>query len=252
MGKRSRELNEAYWLRSRREPAMQSPPRLSVPPLALAWSSRLLPQTAILIGTLCSCIGTMALTPSTMLPLETVLPAFSLPTAKGSQLASNDLDERPILLMVICSHCPFVKHIEPELTRLEQDFGEAIQMVGISSNSLITHPQDGADQLADQATRHGWRFPYLMDQEQTLAKALQAACTPEFYLFAQTNSHPHSLRYRGQLDRSRPGNDQPLNGADLRQAINAVLNDQPVNPQQIASVGCNVKWHPGQEPSWFG
>ena len=194
----------------------------------------------------------MALTPSTMLPLGTVLPAFSLPTAEGGQLVSDELDQRPVLLMVICSHCPFVKHIEPELTRLEQDWGETIQMLAISSNSLITHPQDGADQLADQARRHGWRFPYLMDQEQTLAKALKAACTPEFYLFAGTTSRQHTLRYRGQLDGSRPGNNQPLNGADLRHAIDAVLNVQPVNPQQIASVGCNVKWHPGQEPSWFG
>lgn len=194
----------------------------------------------------------MALTPSTMLPLETALPVFSLPTATGGHLASSELDDRPVLLMVICSHCPFVKHIEAELTRLEQDHGKTIQMVALSSNSLITHPQDGADQLADQAERHGWRFPYLMDQEQTLAKALQAACTPEFYLFAQTSSEGHTLRYRGQLDRSRPGNDQPLNGADLRHAIDAVLSDQPVNPQQIASVGCNVKWHPGQEPAWFG
>ena len=214
--------------------------------------TRLLPQAAILIGTSCSRIGTMALTPSTMLPLETVLPAFSLPTAQGSQLASSDLDARPVLLMVICSHCPFVKHIEPELTRLQQDFGETIQVMAVSSNSLITHPQDGAEQLADQAQRHGWRFPYLMDQEQTLAKALQAACTPEFYLFAQMKNHQHTLRYRGQLDDSRPGNEQPLNGADLRHAIDAVLNGQPVNPRQIASVGCNVKWHPGQEPSWFG
>lgn len=194
----------------------------------------------------------MALTPSTMLPLETALPVFSLPTATGGHLASSELDDRPVLLMVICSHCPFVKHIEAELTRLEQDHGKTIQMVALSSNSLITHPQDGADQLADQAERHGWRFPYLMDQEQTLAKALQAACTPEFYLFSQDKNRQHVLRYRGQLDGSRPGNDQPLNGADLRHAIDAVLNDRPVNPQQIASVGCNVKWHPGQEPSWFG
>ena len=194
----------------------------------------------------------MALTPSTMLPLNTVLPGFDLPMTNGQRFKSSALDERPVVLMVICAHCPFVKHIEPELSRLEQDYGNRIQLIGISSNSLITHPQDGPEQLLEQAERHGWRFPYLMDQEQTLAKALQAACTPEFYLFAQTSSEGHTLRYRGQLDRSRPGNDQPLNGADLRHAIDAVLSDQPVNPQQIASVGCNVKWHPGQEPAWFG
>ena len=109
----------------------------------------------------------MALTPSTMLPLETVLPAFSLPTVEGGELASSDLDQRPVLLMVICAHCPFVKHIEPELTRLDQDYGQQVQLLAISSNSLITHPQDGADQLADQAKRHGWSYPYLMDQEQS-------------------------------------------------------------------------------------
>ena len=199
-----------------------------------------------------SCIGSMALTPSTMLPLNTVLPGFDLPMPNGQRLDSSKLDDRPVVLMVICAHCPFVKHIEPELSRLEQDYGDHIQLIGISSNSLITHPQDGADQLADQAKRHGWSFPYLMDQEQSLAKALQAACTPEFYLFAATAKPEHTLRYRGQLDRSRPGNDQPLNGADLRAAIDAVLGDRAVNPVQIASVGCNVKWHPGQEPSWFG
>jgi len=207
---------------------------------------------AILMGTCWCCSETMALTPSTMLPLETVLPAFSLPTVEGGELASSDLDQRPVLLMVICAHCPFVKHIEPELTRLEQDYGQQVQLLAISSNSLITHPQDGADQLADQAKRHGWSFPYLMDQEQSLAKALQAACTPEFYLFAARAKARHSLRYRGQLDDSRPGNNQPLSGADLRAAIDAVLGDRAVNPEQIASVGCNVKWHPGQEPVWFG
>lgn len=126
----------------------------------------------------------MALTPSTMLPLNTVLPGFDLPMPNGQRLDSSKLDDRPVVLMVICAHCPFVKHIEPELSRLEQDYGDRIQLIGISSNSLITHPQDGPEQLLEQAERHDWRFPYLMDQDQTLAKALRAACTPEFYLFA--------------------------------------------------------------------
>ena len=129
------------------------------------------------------CSRSMALTPSTMLPLETELPCFSLPTAQGGTLNSLDLDSRPTLLMVLCAHCPFVKHIEPELTRLDQDFGKTVQLVGISSNSLITHPQDGQLELAEQARGRGWSFPYLMDQEQTLAKSLQAACTPDPYLF---------------------------------------------------------------------
>ena len=198
-----------------------------------------------------SCIGSMVLTPSTMLPLNTVLPAFDLPTANGQQLGSSALDDRPVVLMVICAHCPFVKHIEPELSRLDQDYGKRVQLIGVSSNSLITHPQDGPEQLQHQAEIHGWSFPYLMDQDQTLAKALKAACTPEFYLFAANGDADQTLRYRGQLDGSRPGNEMPLNGADLRRAIDAVLAGSAVEENQIASVGCNLKWHPGLEPAWF-
>ena len=195
----------------------------------------------------------MALTPSTMLPLGTELPGFHLPRVTGGTVRHDDLDPRPVLLMVICAHCPFVKHVEPELTRLDAAFSDRIQIIGVSSNSLITHPQDGPEQLADQARRNGWGFTYLLDAEQTLAKALRAACTPEFYLFARADSDsPQTLRYRGQLDGSRPGNDVPLNGQDLRAALDAVLSGAEVEGEQIASVGCNVKWNPGQEPSWFG
>jgi peroxiredoxin len=194
----------------------------------------------------------MALTPSTMLPLNTALPLFQLPVVKGGQCNSTELDQRPVLLMVICAHCPFVKHVEPELTRLDADYHQSVQMLAVSSNSLITHPQDDETHLAEQAERHGWRFRYLMDQEQTLAKALKAACTPEFYLFSPDANQTQTLRYRGQLDASRPGNDAPLDGADLRAALDAVLSSHAVSAAQVASVGCNVKWHPGQEPAWFG
>ena len=193
----------------------------------------------------------MALTPSTMLALGTPLPDFYLPQVTGSRLKSSSLGQQPRLLMVICAHCPFVKHVEPELTRLEQDFGDRVQLIGVSSNSLITHPQDGPKQLAEQAQRHRWRFPYLLDEQQTLARALRAACTPEFYLFSPDDQGLQTLRYRGQLDDSRPGNDQPLDGRDLRSALHAVLTGSPVNPEQTASVGCNVKWNPGHEPEWF-
>ena len=194
----------------------------------------------------------MALTPSTMLALETPLPPFSLPAVAGGRISNAELNEQPVLLMVICAHCPFVKHVEPELTRLDDDFGDRVQLIGVSSNSLITHPQDGPEQLADQARRHGWRFPYLLDEQQTLARALKAACTPEFYLFAPQTNGLQTLRYRGQLDGSRPSNAVPLNGIDLRAALDAVLRGDAVNPDQTASVGCNVKWNPGQEPEWFG
>ena len=194
----------------------------------------------------------MALTPSTMLALGTTLPSFDLPQVSGNRLNSRSLDQRPILLMVICAHCPFVKHVEPELTRLDRDFSDHVQLIGVSSNSLITHPQDGPEQLADQARRHGWNFPYLFDEQQSLARDLRAARTPEFYLFSAEADDRQTLRYRGQLDGSRPGNAQPLNGQDLRAALDAVLSGSPVNPEQTASVGCNVKWNPGQEPEWFG
>ena len=194
----------------------------------------------------------MALTQSTMLALETPLPSFSLAAVAGGRISNAELNEQPVLLMVICAHCPFVKHVEPELTRLDDDFGDRVQLIGVSSNSLITHPQDGPQQLADQARRHGWRFPYLLDAQQTLARALRAACTPEFYLFAPQTNGLQTLRYRGQLDGSRPSNEVPLNGIDLRAALDAVLRGDAVNPEQTASVGCNVKWNPGQEPEWFG
>ena len=194
----------------------------------------------------------MALTPSTMLALGTALPSFALPRVTGGRLSSDELAQQPVLLIVICAHCPFVKHVEPELTRLDDDFGDRVQLIGVSSNSLITHPQDGPQQLADQARRHGWRFPYLLDAQQTLARALRAACTPEFYLFAPQTNGLQTLRYRGQLDGSRPSNEVPLNGIDLRAALDAVLRGDSVNPEQTASVGCNVKWNPGQEPEWFG
>ena len=124
--------------------------------------------------------------------------------------------------------------------------------MAVSSKSLITHPEAGAEDLEDQAKRWGWSFPYMLDEEQSLAKALRAACTPEFYLFDADANGLQSLRYRGQLDGSRPGNDVPLNGVDLRAALDAVVAGQAVNPEQRPSVGCNVKWNPGQEPDWFG
>ena len=207
---------------------------------------------AILKQIRCICLRLMALTPSTMLALGTGLPNFDLPQVMGGRLSSRYQGQRPVLLMVLCAHCPFVKHVEPEITRLDHDFSNAVQLIGVSSNSLITHPQDGPEQLADQARRHGWSFPYLLDEQQTLARALRAACTPEFYLFSPDGEGLQSLRYRGQLDGSRPGNDQPLDGRDLQAALEAVLTGSLVNPDQTASVGCNVKWNPGQEPEWFG
>ena len=199
----------------------------------------------------------MVLTPSTMLPLGTPLPSVQLEQVWGAQGAvghedrgedwnSAALEPAPVLVLFLCAHCPFVKHIEPELSRLERDTGERLQIVAISSNSTLTHPQDGPEGLRDQAERNGWNFPYLFDASQAVARAFHAACTPDIYLFDSA----HQLVYRGQLDASRPGNDQPLDGRDLRAAIEALLNDQPILEQQQPSIGCNIKWPPDSaEPS---
>ena len=204
--------------------------------------------------------GRMVLTPSTMLPLGYPLPTFQLPVVSGEMarwspgtpLGRDDLPNRPVLVMLICSHCPFVKHVEPELSRLDRDYGQRVSLLAVSSNSLITHPQDGPEGLRRQAERLGWTFPYLFDAQQSLAKDLRGACTPEFYLFAPDPNTAQTLRYRGQLDQSRPGSASEPDGHDLRLAMDAVLAGQPVRDQQTPSIGCNIKWHPGQEPPWFG
>lgn len=188
----------------------------------------------------------MVLTPSTMLPLGTSLPSVELEQVWGPQgeqraaWSSAALQPQPVLVLFLCAHCPFVKHIEPELSRLERDYGSRVQIVAIASNSTLTHPQDGPLGLQEQARRNGWSFPYLFDASQAVARAFQAACTPDLYLF----DHQHHLVYRGQLDASRPGNDQPLNGRDLRTAIEALLAGAPISSEQQPSIGCNIKWHP--------
>ena len=153
--------------------------------------------------------------------------------------------------MVICAHCPFVKHIEKQLTCLFQEYGEKVLFIAISSNSLLTHPQDGPEYLLRQASSNRWTFPYLIDVEQELAKALNAACTPDFFLFSPLESEAQTLKYRGQLDSSRPGNNEPVTGTDLRNALNAVLRNEKISFEQLPSIGCNIKWHLGKEPLWF-
>jgi thiol-disulfide isomerase/thioredoxin len=193
----------------------------------------------------------VALTPSTMLPLGTPLPWESMaqgltPVVGGPLPDPLALAETPVLVVFLCPHCPFVKHIEPELTRLHQDFGDQVAFVAIRSNSLTTHPQDGPTEMGHQAASQGWRFPYLEDDSQAVARAFQAACTPDLYLF----DGRHRLVYRGQLDGSRPGNAVPLDGRDLRAALKAVLAGEVPTEEQVPSIGCNIKWHPGQEPDW--
>jgi thiol-disulfide isomerase/thioredoxin len=192
----------------------------------------------------------MALTPSTMLPLGTALPLEAMRAAltpvSGGPLDPAPLAGRPVLVLFLCPHCPFVKHIEPEIGRLAGDFGERAAIVAICSNSVATHPQDGPSGMAEQARTQGWTFPYLQDAEQSVAHAFRAACTPDIFLFDAA----HKLAYRGQLDGSRPGNAVPLDGRDLRAALAAVLEGRPVAAPQLPSIGCNIKWHPGREPDW--
>jgi thiol-disulfide isomerase/thioredoxin len=194
----------------------------------------------------------MALTPSTMLPLGTPLPLEAmlreLTPVSGGPLDPATLAGRPVLVLFLCPHCPFVKHIEPEIGRLAADFAGRAALVGICSNSVATHPQDGPQGMAAQARAQGWTFPYLQDPEQAVACAFRAACTPDLYLF----DAQQRLAYRGQLDASRPGTSRPPDGRDLRAALEAVLAGGPAPEEQIPSIGCNIKWHPGREPDWAG
>ena len=196
----------------------------------------------------------MALTPSTMLPLGTPAPDFQLSDViSGSTISLQTFsDRRCLLITFICVHCPFVKHVEGELAQLGRDYADrSFGMVAISSNSLQTHPQDGPEHLKAMAERLGFVFPYCFDQSQAVAKAYTAACTPDFFLFVKDDpAASFQLVYRGQLDDSRPSNSHPVNGKDLRAAIDAALAGQPVDSNQKPSIGCNIKWTPGNEPSY--
>jgi thiol-disulfide isomerase/thioredoxin len=198
----------------------------------------------------------MVLTSSTMLELGEPLPLAAIQAAQQSgqleQASGRPLDlqglaGRPVLVMFLCAHCPFVKHIEPELSRLEHDLASSdLAWLGISSNSTLTHPQDGPEGLRQQAGRCGWDFPYMHDRDQSVAQAFRAACTPDLFLF----NPQHQLAYRGQLDASRPGNNRNPDGLDLRHAVAAVLSGLAAPEPQHPSIGCNIKWHPGREPAW--
>lgn len=193
----------------------------------------------------------MAKTASTMLALGTKAPDFQLPDVVSGQMTSLDnfTDKKALLVMFICQHCPFVQHIKDELAKLSKDYqSEAVGIVAISSNDVENYPQDSPEHLKLMVKEKGLLFPILYDQTQDVAKAYTAACTPDFFLFDDSRS----LVYRGQLDDSRPGNSQPVTGKDLRAAIDAVLAGRTVDSQQKPSIGCNIKWKPGNEPSYYG
>ncbi|MGQ9635295.1 MAG: thioredoxin family protein [Bryobacteraceae bacterium] len=185
----------------------------------------------------------MAATESTMLALGTPAPDFHLPdVVTGRPVSLQDFaDKKALLLMFICRHCPYVVHVRHELAKLGVDYADkSVGIVAISSNDAETYPEDAPESLKQIALELGFRFPFLYDESQDVARACQAACTPDFFLF----DADRKLVYRGQLDDSRPGNGIPVTGCDLRAAIDAVLADQPVNPNQKPSLGCNIKWKP--------
>ncbi len=189
----------------------------------------------------------MAATPSTMLPLGTPAPAFSLTDAvSGKRVSLDDFKSSPALLvMFICNHCPFVKHVRTELASLGRDYAaRGVGIVAIGSNDAEKYPDDGPAKMKSEAAAVGYSFPYVYDETQEVAKAYKAACTPDFFLFDK----PRKLVYRGQLDDSRPNNGKPVTGADLRAALDAVLAGKPAAAQQWPSIGCNIKWKAGNEP----
>ena len=188
----------------------------------------------------------MAATESRMLPLGTEAPAFSLPDADGNLHKLGDRrGAKAYLVMFICNHCPFVKHVAPELARLGDDYlDRGVAIYAVNSNDYARHPEDAPDRMCAEAKQRGYRFPYLVDREQEVAKAYRAACTPDFFLF----DAGRRLVYRGQLDDSRPSNGVPVTGADLRAALEAVLNGEAVDEDQVPSIGCGIKWRPGNEP----
>lgn len=191
----------------------------------------------------------MVRTASTMLPLGTKAPDFSLPDTDGNLVSPASIGANKALLVVfMCNHCPYVKHIAPELSRLAKHCADkGIAMVGINSNDAENYPDDSPEMMKVEKERQGYDFPYLYDADQSVAIAYRAACTPDFYLF----DSQHQLTYRGQLDSSRPGNDMPLDGADVRAAIDAMLAGTAPTADQKPSIGCNIKWKSGNAPDYF-
>ncbi len=193
----------------------------------------------------------MAATPSTMAPLGTVAPDFTLPEPlTGEQVSlANFADKRALCVAFISNHCPFVIHIAEALARYGADYApKGVALVAIGSNDAKNYPQDGPEAIALECQKRGYGFPYLYDESQSVAKAYRAACTPDFYLF----DADRRLVYRGEFDRSRPGNDQPVDGCALREATDRLLSGQPPLERQRPSIGCNIKWRAGNAPAYFG
>jgi len=191
----------------------------------------------------------MALTPSTMLPLGTIAPGFHLPDTDGKTVSLANFKGRPALLVLfLCNHCPYVVHIRDGLAQLAREYmTRGVGIVGINANDEIKYPADSPQKMKAEAKAAGYVFPYLFDATQKVAKSYRAACTPDIFLFDKDQR----LVYRGQFDDSRPDNQQPVTGKDLREALEAVLGGQPPLKIQRASIGCNIKWKPGNEPDYY-
>ncbi len=192
----------------------------------------------------------MARTPSTMLPLGTKAPDFSLVNVDGRTVSLGDFAKDPALVVIfMCNHCPFVKHLADALAQFSAEYmAKGAAVAGINSNDVANYPADSPEQMVREAEERGYQFPYLYDETQEVAKAYRAACTPDFYLF----DGDRRLVYRGQFDDSRPDNGKPITGADLRAAVDDVLAGKKPSEQQRPSIGCNIKWIAGNEPDYFG
>lgn len=183
----------------------------------------------------------MAATPSTMVPLGTIAPDFSLPDpATNTTLTWADCaGERGTLVMFLCNHCPYVKLIADELARLGEEYiPRGIGMVAVNANDATSYPADSPEKMVEEAELRGYPFPYLYDESQTVARAYDAVCTPDFFLYDSNRS----LVYRGQFDDARPGAERPVTGKDIRNALDALLDGEPIDPDQTPSIGCNIKW----------
>lgn len=183
----------------------------------------------------------MARTPSNMLPLQTIAPTFELynPLTNSTISSEHLYGKKVTVVMFICNHCPFVIHLQKGISQIAADYvSKEVQFIAINSNDVANYPDDSPEKMAELSQHLNWDFPYLYDETQAVAKAFDAACTPDFYVFDQKNT----LQYRGQFDDSRPGNGIEVSGIDLRKAINCILEDQKISENQKPSLGCNIKW----------
>lgn len=191
----------------------------------------------------------MARTPSTMIDIGTQAPNFNLvEPLTGNNVSLSNFQDQPVLVVFSCNHCPYVLHILDSFVDYANDaIEQGLAVIMINANDVDNYADDSPEKMIELSNNKGFKFPYLYDQDQSVAKAYQAACTPDFFLFDGS----HQLVYRGQYDSSRPRNDDLITGEDLKQATQALLNGEPITEQQLPSLGCNIKWKAGNEPDYF-